>query len=189
MRAFIDSAPVLERAWAARSGLGWIGKNTCLITQEQGSCFFIGEIITDIELEYDMAPVPNHCGGCQRCIDACPTGALTPYELDSNKCISYWTIEHKGENMPENLIGKFDDWIFGCDVCQQVCPWNRFSKPHSEPKFLPAEELIKMEKQDWENLTGEKFNRIFQSSPLKRAKYSGIKRNIEFIRKNKTHIK
>ncbi len=182
-RAFVDSAPVLDRAWAFRSGLGWIGKNTMLITKEQGSFFFIGEIITDQELDYDEQTVANHCGGCNRCIEACPTGALKPYELDANKCISYWTIEHKGENIPENLKGKFSTWIFGCDICQQVCPWNQLSKPHTEPNFLPAEELTKMEKQDWENLTINLFNEIFRSSPLKRAKFQGILRNIKFVRK------
>ncbi len=134
-RAFVDSAPVLDRAWAARSGLGWIGKNTCLITKEQGSYFFIGEIITDLELDYDKKIVPNHCGGCTRCIDACPTNALEPYSLDSNKCISNWTIEYKGEKIPEKFNGKFHDWIFGCDICQDVCPWNRLSEPHNEPEF------------------------------------------------------
>jgi len=180
-RAFIDSAPVLDRAWAAKSGLGWIGKNTCLITKEQGSYFFIGEIITDLELEYDVNKVPNHCGECIRCIDACPIGALKPNKLDSSKCISYWTIEHKGEQMPEEFKGKFDDWIFGCDICQDVCPWNRFSEPHNEPEFNPSDELMKMRKTDWENLTEQQFQILFKNSPLKRTGFKGLKRNIQHL--------
>jgi epoxyqueuosine reductase len=181
-RAFVDSAPVLDRAWAAKSGLGWIGKNTMLITKEQGSYFFIGEIITDLELEYDERSVANYCGGCTRCIDACPTGALKPYELNANKCISNLTIELKGDQIPVEFTGKFDDWIFGCDICQQVCPWNRLSEPHNELDFNPSEELLKMKKMDWENLTEIKFEEIFKSSPLKRAKFKGIKRNILFVK-------
>jgi epoxyqueuosine reductase len=181
-RSFVDSAPVLDRAWAAKSGLGWIGKNTMLITKEQGSYFFIGEIITDLELDYDEGIVANHCGGCKRCIEACPTGALQPHELDANKCISYWTIEHKGENIPENLKGKFDDWIFGCDICQQVCPWNQLSEPHNEPEFHPSNKLIKMKKPDWEILDEISFNDDFKSSPLKRAKFAGVKRNVLFVK-------
>jgi epoxyqueuosine reductase len=180
-RAFVDSASVLDRAWAIRSGLGWIGKNTCLITREQGSYFFIGEIITDLELEYDEQNLANHCGGCTRCIDACPTGALKPYELDANKCISNLTIEFKGDQIPVEFKGKFDDWIFGCDICQQVCPWNRLSEPHNELEFEPSEELLKIKKPDWENLSEEKFTEVFKSSPLKRAKFKGIKRNIRFV--------
>jgi len=179
--AFVDSAPVLDRAWAIRSGLGWIGKNTMLITKEQGSYFFIGEIITDLELEYDERSVANYCGGCTRCIDACPTGALKPFELNANKCISNLTIEFKGNQIPVEFKGKFDDWIFGCDICQQVCPWNRLSEPHNEPEFNPSEELLKMKKTDWENLSEEKFTEVFKSSPLKRAKFEGIKRNIRFV--------
>ena len=179
-RAFVDSAPVLDRAWAARSGLGWIGKNTMLITKERGSFFFIGEIITDLELEYDNRSVANYCGGCTRCVDACPTGALKPYELDANKCISNLTIEFKGDEIPIEFKGKFDDWIFGCDICQQVCPWNRLTEPHNEPEFNPPEELMVMKKLDWEKLRIKEFNELFKASPLKRAGFSGIKRNIFF---------
>jgi epoxyqueuosine reductase len=181
-RAFVDSAPVLERAWAVRSGLGWIGKNTMLITKEQGSYFFIGEIITGLELEYDGRTVANYCGGCTRCIDACPTDALTPYELDANKCISNLTIENKSDHIPDEYKGKFDNWIFGCDICQQVCPWNRLSEPHHEPEFDPSEDLLKMNKSGWENLEEKQFNEVFKSSPLKRAKFKGIKRNIYFVK-------
>ncbi len=183
-RAFVDSAPVLDRAWAARSGLGWIGKNTSLITREQGSFFFIGEIITDMSLDYDTATVANYCGGCTRCIDACPTQALKPYELDANKCISYWTIEYKGECIPDDLKGKFDNWIFGCDICQDVCPWNRLSEPRNEPALEHNDGLDKMKKSDWETLTEEKFEIQFKDSPLKRAKFKGLKRNIEFVRRS-----
>lgn len=179
-RAFVDSAPVLDRVWAAKAGLGWIGKNTNLITKEQGSYFFIGEIITDLELKYDNQNVPNYCGTCTRCIDACPTKALKPYELDARKCISYWTIEYKGNKIPDTFKGKFSNWIFGCDICQDVCPWTRFSKPHNEPEFKPSAELLKMRKQDWENLTEEHFDKIFKNSPIKRTKYKGLMRNILF---------
>ena len=182
-RAFVDSAPVLDRAWAARSGLGWIGKNTCLITKEQGSFFFIGEIIIDLELDYDNKLVPNHCGGCTRCIDACPTNALEPHNLNSNKCISNWTIENKGENIPEKFEGKFQDWIFGCDICQDVCPWNRLSEPHNEPEFILSDQLLKITKPEWETLTKEKFNELFKNSPVKRTGYKGLKRNIKFFSK------
>ena len=151
------------------------------ITKEQGSYFFIGEIITDMELEYDERTVANYCGGCTRCIDACPTDALKPYELDANKCISNLTIEFKRDQIPVEFKGKFDDWIFGCDICQQVCPWNRLSEPHNEPEFEPSEELLKMKKPSWENLTEIKFRDIFISSPLKRAKFEGIKRNIRYV--------
>ena len=180
-RGFVDSAPVLDRAWAKRAGLGWVGKNTCLITKEQGSYFFIGEIITDIELEYNESYVPNHCGGCSRCIEACPTKALTPYALDSRKCISYWTIEYRGGSIPEPLKNKFEDWIFGCDICQQVCPWNRLAEPHSDPEFAPSEELLNMRKPDWEELDEIKFKEVFKKSPVKRTKFNGLKRNIQFL--------
>jgi epoxyqueuosine reductase len=180
-RAFVDSAPVLDRAWAARAGLGWIGKNTNLITKEQGSYFFIGEIITDLELDYDDQTVPNHCGGCTRCIEACPTNALEPYKLDARKCISYWTIEHKGETIPDEFKGKFENFVFGCDICQDVCPWNRLSEPHNEPEFEPKEELREMRKTDWENLTREQFNLLFKNSPVKRTKFEGLLRNVKFM--------
>jgi epoxyqueuosine reductase len=181
-RAFVDSAPVLDRAWAARSGLGWIGKNTCLITKEQGSYFFIGEIITDLKLAYDKKMVPNHCGGCTRCIDACPTNALEPHNLDSTKCISYLTIEYKGEQIPEKFKHQFNDWIFGCDICQDVCPWNRLSEIHHEPEFNLSDQLLKITKPEWEELSKEQFNEVFKNSPVKRTGYKGLKRNIQFLK-------
>lgn len=183
-RAFVDSAPVLDRAWAARSGLGWIGKNTCLITKEQGSYFFIGEIITNLELDYDKKAVPNHCGGCTRCIDSCPTNALEPYNLDANKCISNWTIEYKGEELPEKFKNKFNDWIFGCDICQDVCPWNRLSESHNEPAFKLSDHVLKFTKSDWEELNKERFTELFKRSPIKRAGFEGLKRNIIFLNNN-----
>jgi epoxyqueuosine reductase len=180
-RIFIDSAPVLEKAWAERAGLGWIGKNTCLINKNAGSFFFIGEIIIDIELAYDK-PYKNFCGNCTKCLDACPTKALIkPYTLDSRKCISYLTIENK-ENLPEELKEKFESQIFGCDICQDVCPFNRFSQKHSEPDFLPSDEFVNLRKEDWKNLTKEDFNRIFKKSAIKRTKFEGLKRNIDFIK-------
>ncbi len=180
-RAFTDSAPVLDRAWAARAGLGWIGKNTNLINRKQGSFFFIGEIITDLELDYDGKKIENFCGTCTKCIDACPTGALKPYEVDARKCISYLTIENKEEYIPSELKGRFDDWIFGCDICQDVCPWNRFSKPHDEPAFDPPDILTQLRKPDWNNLTEEQFRKVFKDSPVKRSKYKGLIRNIRFV--------
>ena len=180
-RAFVDSAPLLERSWAARAGLGWIGKNTCLITKEQGSFFFISEIITDLELEYNEQFVPNHCGGCTRCIDSCPTNALDLNGLDSNKCISYQTIEYRGETLPEDDPAKFKDWIFGCDICQDVCPWNRLSEPHNEPAFNPVDLLQSLRKEDWNNFTKLQFKTLFKNSAVNRTRYSGLKRNIHFI--------
>ena len=180
-RAFTDSAPVLDRSWAARAGLGWIGKNTNLITKKQGSFFFIGEIITDLELDYDEKKIENYCGTCTKCIDACPTDALKPYEVDARKCISYLTIENKEEYIPSEFKGKFEDWIFGCDICQDVCPWNRFSKPHNEPAFNPPDILTQLRKPDWQNLTEEQFRLIFKDSPVKRSKYKGLIRNIRFV--------
>jgi epoxyqueuosine reductase len=180
-RAFVDSAPVLDKAWATKSGLGWIGKHSNLLTQQVGSFYFIAELITDLELEYDN-PVTDHCGTCTACIDACPTEAITePYVVDGSKCISYFTIELK-ENIPSEFKGQFDDWIFGCDVCQDVCPWNRFSKAHSEPLFNPHPELLTMSKQDWEEITEETFKKVFQKSAVMRTKYSGLKRNIDFLK-------
>ena len=179
-RAFVDSAPVLDKAWAARSGLGWIGKHSNLLSQQLGSFYFIAELILDLELEYD-SPVTDHCGDCTACIDACPTEAIIePYVVDGSKCISYFTIELKNE-IPAAFKGQFDDWIFGCDVCQDVCPWNRFSKPHREPLFNPHPELLAMTKKDWEEITEEVFKKVFQKSAVKRTKYSGLKRNIEFL--------
>ncbi|MGE8341127.1 MAG: tRNA epoxyqueuosine(34) reductase QueG [Flavobacterium sp.] len=179
-RAFVDSAPVLDKAWAAKSGLGWIGKNSNLITQKVGSFYFIAELIIDLELEYDYV-VTDHCGSCTACIDACPTQAIVaPYIVDGSKCISYYTIELK-ENLPEEMKGKFDEWMFGCDTCQDVCPWNRFSKPHSEPLFNPNPELLSFAKKDWIEITEETFKLVFKNSPIKRTKFDGLKRNIKFL--------
>lgn len=180
-RAFVDSAPILDKAWAAKSGLGWIGKNSNLLTQKVGSFYFIAELIIDLDLDYDN-PTTDHCGSCTACIDACPTAAIVaPYVVDGSKCISYFTIELK-ENIPPEMKGKFDDWAFGCDVCQDVCPWNKFSKPHSEPLFNPNPELLAMSKKDWNEITEETFKAVFKNSPLKRAKFQGIKRNIDFLK-------
>lgn len=180
-RAFVDSAPVLDKAWAAKSGLGWIGKNSNLITQKVGSFYFIAELIIDLELEYDFATT-DHCGSCTACLDACPTQAIiAPYQVDGSKCISYYTIELK-DNLPDEMKGKLDDWAFGCDVCQDVCPWNRFSKPHSEPLFQANPELLSFSKKDWEEITAETFQKVFKDSPLKRTKLEGLKRNIQFLK-------
>ena len=179
-RAFVDSAPVLDKAWAAKSGLGWIGKNSNLLTQKIGSFYFIAELIIDLDLDYDN-PTTDHCGTCTACIDACPTAAIVaPYVVDGSKCISYFTIELK-ENIPQEMKGKFDEWAFGCDVCQDVCPWNKFSKPHSEPLFDPNPELLSLSKKDWIEITEETFKAVFKNSPLKRAKFQGLKRNIDFL--------
>lgn len=179
-RVFVDSAPIMEKPWAAKSGLGWIGKNTNLISQKIGSYYFLAEIIVDLEFEYDT-PVTDHCGSCRACIDSCPTGALDiPYQIDASKCISYLTIELRDE-IPSEFKGKMDNWAFGCDVCQDVCPWNRFSQKHNEPLFNPNEELIKMKTKDWEELTEETFEVIFKNSAVKRTKFKGLKRNISFI--------
>ncbi|HNQ27679.1 MAG TPA: tRNA epoxyqueuosine(34) reductase QueG, partial [Aquaticitalea sp.] len=180
-RAFVDSAPVLDKAWAAKSGLGWIGKHSNLLTRQVGSFYFIAELIVDLELEYDL-PTTDHCGTCTACIDACPTQAITePYVVDGSKCISYFTIELK-ENIPTDFKGKFDDWIFGCDICQDVCPWNRFSKSHSEPLFNPHPELLAMTKKNWEEISEDIFKKVFQKSAVKRTKFEGLKRNINFIK-------
>jgi len=180
-RAFVDSAPVLDKAWAAKSGLGWIGKHSNLLTQKVGSFYFIAELVVDIDLEYD-SPVTDHCGTCTACIDACPTEAIVePYVVDGSKCISYFTIELKNE-IPNEFHGKFDDWAFGCDICQDVCPWNRFSKPHAEPLFNPHPELLELSKKDWEEITEDVFKKVFQKSAVKRTKFSGLKRNIEFLK-------
>jgi len=178
-RVFVDSAPVMDKAWAARSGLGWIGKNTNLIAQKVGSFFFIAELILDLELEYDT-PATDHCGSCTACIDACPTQALTPYQIDAGKCISYLTIELK-DQIPDEFQGKMDGWAFGCDVCQDVCPWNRFSKPHREPLFEPQPQLLQYRQKDWEELTEATFELIFKNSAVKRTRYKGLKRNLAFI--------
>ena len=181
-RCFVDSAPVLERDWAKHSGAGWIGKNTLLITRKQGSFFFLSELIIDLELEPD-GPMKDYCGRCTRCIDACPTGAISPegYWMDGSKCISYFTIELK-EALPSEMKGKFDNWMFGCDVCQEVCPWNRFAKKHNEPAFEPHPDLLTMTKQDWEEITEDVFRKVFQKSAVKRTKYAGLMRNIDFLK-------
>lgn len=177
-RIFTDSAPVLERSWAKKSGLGWIGKNAMLITKQKGSYFFLAEIICDLELEYDFQMQTNHCGTCNRCIEACPTQAiLAPQKIDSNKCISYLTIELK-DAIGEEFRGKMKDWVFGCDVCQEVCPWNRFSIPNSEAKFTISEEWKDFSKEEWQALSEEQFQKMFKKSPLKRTKFTGLQRNI-----------
>tara|TARA_R110002073_G_scaffold56835_4_gene144350 strand:- start:29071 stop:29997 length:927 start_codon:yes stop_codon:yes gene_type:complete len=180
-RAFVDSAPVLDKAWAAKSGLGWIGKHSNLLTQQVGSFYFIAELIIDLELEYDI-PTTDHCGTCTACIDACPTQAIVdPYVVDGSKCISYFTIELK-ENIPTEFKGQLDNWMFGCDVCQDVCPWNRFSKAHNEPLFNPHPELLEMTKKDWEEITEDTFKKVFKKSAVKRTKFSGLTRNIKFLK-------
>ncbi len=180
-RCFVDSAPVLERDWAKRSGVGWIGKNTLLINPKQGSYFFLAELIIDLDLVADN-PIKDYCGTCTKCIDACPTDAIAPngYILDGSKCISYFTIELK-EAIPESYQGKFENWMFGCDICQEVCPWNRFSKKHTEPTFEPHPDLLKLSKKDWIELTEETFQELFRKSAVKRTKYKGLKRNIGFL--------
>lgn len=179
MRAFVDSGPVLEKAWAQRSGIGWVGKHTNVIRQGAGSFFFLCEIILDLELEPD-APATDHCGTCRRCIDACPTDAITAYGVDGSKCISYFTIELKTA-IPEAVSGRFDNWTFGCDVCQQVCPWNRFSTPHREPEFMPKPELMALSKDEWHGMTEVVFERLFEGSAVKRTKFEGLKRNLRFL--------
>lgn len=179
-RAFVDSAPVLEHAWAKKSGLGWIGKNSLLLNKSMGSFFFLSELIIDIELEHD-GPVKDYCGTCTACLDACPTEAISePYVVDGSKCISYFTIELK-EEIPAEVKGKFENWIFGCDICQDVCPWNRFSQPHQEPRFHPHPDLEKMSYSNWKEITEEVFQKLFKKSAVKRTKLSGLKRNIGFI--------
>jgi len=182
-RVFTDSAPILERAWAKKSGLGWIGKNTMLINKKQGSFFFLAEIILDVELQYD-APIKDYCGSCTACIDACPTNAILPNNsIDGSKCISYFTIELKDELLPNEHTKNFNEWIFGCDICQDVCPWNRFSTPHQEPLFAPDNRLLNYSKKEWEEITEEVFQEIFRKSAVKRTKFSGLKRNIGAISK------
>jgi epoxyqueuosine reductase len=179
-RVFVDSAPVMDKAWAKKSGLGWIGKNTNLISKKTGSFFFIAELIIDLELEYDH-PTTDHCGSCTACIDACPTEALiAPYKIDGSKCISYLTIELK-DQIPSEFKGKMDKWVFGCDACQTVCPWNRFSKQNNEASFDSSRELLALNKKDWEEMTEDVFETLFQNSAVKRTKYEGLKRNIKFI--------
>lgn len=181
IRGFVDSAPVLERAWATRAGLGWIGKNSMLISRKSGSYFFIAELITNLELEFDQPMGGDYCGDCSRCMDACPTGAITDLRVvDANKCISYLTIENKGA-IPESFKGKYKKWIFGCDICQQVCPWNRFSTPHNEPLFNPTPGLMELSKEAWMQLDDDKFKSVFKKSAIKRAKFAGLRRNIDFL--------
>ena len=179
-RVFVDSAPVLDKVWAAKSGLGWIGKHSNLLSKKTGSFFFVAELIIDLDLEYDH-PVTDHCGTCTACINACPTQAIIkPYVVDGSKCISYATIELK-EAIPTSFSGQMDDWMFGCDVCQDVCPWNRFSKPHSESRFNPKPELLQLDKNAWRELTEEVFGELFKKSAVKRTKYTGLMRNIAFL--------
>lgn len=180
-RVFVDSAPVLDKVWAAKAGLGWIGKHTNLISKQVGSFYFIAELIIDLPLAQD-APVTDHCGSCTACIDACPTQAIVaPYQVDGSKCISYFTIELK-EAIPQEVKGQFDNWAFGCDVCQDVCPWNRFSTPHQEPQFEPSPGLLQMSKGDWQEITESVFDRLFAESAVQRTQFSGLKRNLDFLR-------
>jgi epoxyqueuosine reductase len=180
-RAFVDSAPVLDKAWAKKSGLGWVGKNANLISKSSGSFFFLAELITDLELSYDEIPATDHCGTCTRCIDACPTDAIVaPYIVNGSRCISYLTIELKDE-IPESFRGKMDDWMFGCDICQDVCPWNRFSLPHTEEAFRPSQQVLDMSREEWQEITEEVFTAIFKNSPVKRTKFRGLKRNLDFL--------
>lgn len=181
-RAFVDSAPVLERAWAEKAGLGWNGKNSLLIQKKMGSFFFLAELIVDLPLAYDDPFMTDHCGSCTKCVDACPTNAIMPdATVDGSKCISYYTIELR-DNLPNDLKNTFEDWMFGCDICQDVCPWNRASKPNSEPLFQPKKELLDMTKKDWEEITEETFRKVFKKSAVKRTKFSGLTRNIEFLK-------
>ena len=182
-RVFVDSAPVLERVWAQKGGLGWRGKNSLLLQKNKGSFFFLAELILDLELTYDNPFVTDHCGTCNKCIDACPTNAILQNNtVDGSKCISYFTIELKDE-IPTLMKGKFEDWMFGCDICQDVCPWNRFSKPHFEEKFNPHPDLLKMTKNEWSEITEDIFKKVFKKSAVKRTKYIGLNRNIQFLKK------
>ena len=181
-RAFVDSAPVLDKAWAKKAGFGWIGKNANLLNKQSGSFFFLAELIVDLDLEYDLPLQQDYCGTCTRCIDACPTGAIVaPYIVDGSRCISYLTIELKNE-IPQEFKGKTDNWMFGCDVCQDVCPWNSFSVVNNESAFQPVSQLLEMNRQNWEEITTEVFNKLFKKSAVKRTKFTGLKRNIEFIK-------
>ena len=182
-RGFVDSAPVLERSWAVRSGLGWVGKNGNVLTRQSGSFFFIATLITDLDLVPDAPFTTDHCGTCTRCVDACPTDAIvSPTEIDANKCISYLTIELKDALIPSELHSKMEGWLFGCDICQDVCPWNRFSKPNTEPHFTPIPEILNLSLSQWEEMTDETFNRTFKNSPMKRSKWNGIQRNLGAIK-------
>jgi epoxyqueuosine reductase len=182
-RAFVDSAPVLDRAWAKRAGIGWVGKNSNIISKKSGSFFFLAELIIDLELEYDNPFVTDHCGSCTRCIDACPTEAiLSPAVIDATKCISYLTIELR-EEIPKTFDDQMENWMFGCDICQDVCPWNRFSVPHTEPRFAAGEQLLQMKKEDWLDITEDVFKQIFKNSAVKRTKFKGLVRNIDFLKR------
>jgi len=182
-RGFVDSAPVLERSWAVKSGLGWVGKNGNLIAKDSGSFFFLATLITDLDLEYDDPFVKDYCGTCRRCIDACPTDAIMEgKEINGSKCISYFTIELKEMLIPDEQKGKFNNWMFGCDICQDVCPWNRFSKPASDPAMIHLPEVLNFSTAEWEAMTEDSFKKIFRHSPLMRSKYKGIQRNLKFIK-------
>ncbi|MCR9016187.1 tRNA epoxyqueuosine(34) reductase QueG [Aquiflexum gelatinilyticum] len=184
-RAFVDSAPMMERQWAQKSGLGWLGKNSLLLNKEMGSFFFLAELVIDLEVAPDPPMLKDYCGTCTKCIDACPTEAIVqPGVVDGSKCISYLTIELK-ENIPAAFKGKMENWVFGCDICQDVCPWNRFSKPHQEPLFDPKSELEKMTNHDWEEITEETFSKVFSKSAVKRTKLKGLRRNVGFAKKDK----
>jgi epoxyqueuosine reductase len=184
-RVFVDSAPVMERVWASRGGLGWIGKNSLLLTKGAGSYFFLGEILIDIELPASLDAAVDHCGTCTRCIDACPTGAIIqPYSVDGSRCISYYTIELRGD-LPEPVAGAFEDWMFGCDICQEVCPWNRHAQPHAEPAFLASPDLLAMTRADWVDLTSDTFEALFKKSPIRRTGFEGLKRNIAHIERER----
>lgn len=179
-RVFVDSAPILEKAWAIKSGLGWLGKNGNIINRKEGSYFFLSELVLDLELDYNTL-VTDHCGTCTACIDACPTQAIyEPHKVDGSKCISYFTIELK-DAIPSEMKGKLNDWIFGCDVCMDVCPWNRFAKKHQETRFEPNPIISEMKLEDWTEISEEIFKKLFKNSPIKRTKYNGLKRNIDFI--------
>ncbi len=181
-RAFVDSAPVLDKVWAKKAGIGWVGKHTNLINKDTGSFFFLAELITDLDLDYDVIPTKDHCGTCTRCIDACPTDAIVaPYVVDGSRCISYLTIELKNE-LPSEFKGKMDNWMFGCDICQDVCPWNKFSVLNSELDFSPHKNLLGLKLAEWHELTEETFKKVFKNSAVKRTKLKGLKRNIEFLR-------
>ncbi|MEJ8818831.1 tRNA epoxyqueuosine(34) reductase QueG [Lacibacter sp. H407] len=181
-RGFVDSAPVLERSWAQRSGLGWIGKNGNLISKQSGSFFFLATLICDLQLDYDSPFAKDYCGSCTKCIDHCPTDAILPDKVvDGSKCISYFTIELKDALIDESMKGKFNNWMFGCDVCQDVCPWNRFSKPTNEQSFTPIPEILNLSSKEWEEMSEETFKQVFKHSPLKRTKFAGIQRNLKFI--------
>jgi len=180
-RAFVDSAPVLDKAWAERAGLGWVGKHSLLLSKKKGSFFFLSELIIDLELDYDTRITTDHCGSCTKCIDACPTEAIIDNRIiDASKCISYLTIELK-DNIPDPFKGKMENWAFGCDICQDVCPWNRFSMPHQEPAFDPHPDLLDMTRQEWEEITEDTFKKVFKKSAVKRTKFAGLKRNIDFL--------